>query len=69
MCCFDKVKFNTDFFPYGIRSGDTIGPRAIDKSVGIMLNVSVVFFQRKETNIYVSLLSTRMKVNNMYKVG
>ena len=43
-------------------SGDTIGPRAVDKSVGIMLNVSVVFFQSKETNIYVSLLCTRIKV-------
>ena len=43
-----------DFFPYGASSGDTIGPRAVDYSVGIMLNISVVFFQEKETNIYVS---------------
>ena len=59
---------NTDFFPYGIRSGDTIGPHAVDKSVGIGLNVSIVFFQRKEKIIYVSLFCTRMKVSNMYKV-
>ena len=43
-----------DFFPYGASIGDTIGPRAVDYSVGIMLNISVVFFQEKETNIYVS---------------
>ena len=42
--------------------------RAVDDFAEIMLNVSVVFFQEKETKIYVSLLCTRIKVSNMYKV-
>ena len=55
-CCINELNLYTDnIFPYGARSGDEIVPHAVDISVGIMLNVSVVFFHEKETNINVSL--------------
>ena len=40
-----------DFFPFGESNGDRVGPRAVDKSVGVNLNVPLVFFQKKELNI------------------
>ena len=34
-------------------NGDTIGPRTVDKSVGVNLSIPVVFFQKKELKIFV----------------
>ena len=47
-----------DFFPFGIGNGDTVGPRAVDASSKVMyLDVPIIFYQKAETDLYVSLIT------------
>ena len=44
-----------ELFPFGRRNGDQVVPRAIDRSEGpIELPIPIVFFQAKESQIFVS---------------
>ena len=47
-----------EFFPFGIGNGDTVGPRAVDESSeAIHLDVPIIFYQKAETDLYVSLIT------------
>ena len=47
-----------DFFPFGIGNGDTVGPRAADTSSEVIhLDVPIIFYQKAETDLYVSLIT------------
>ena len=48
-----------EFFPFGIGNGDNVGPRAVDESSEVIrLDVPIIFFQKAETDLYVSLIIT-----------
>ena len=45
-----------EFFPFGIGSGDTVGPREIDATSNVIhLDIPIIFYQKEETDLYVSL--------------
>ena len=47
-----------EFFPFGIGNGDTVGPRAVDASSEVIhLDVPIIFYQKTETDLYVSLVT------------
>ena len=53
------------FFPFGIGSGDVVGPVEIGASTDVLqMNIPFIYYQMEQTELYVSVILRKLVIQN-----